>query len=256
MPKKKVFYIQCDECAICMDSLVNTGLMPCRHVVVCTRCSKLIVECPVCRSCIARRNFFNSAQLAKLKTPALAPKLGTTNLNSLQRFFTPTRATELLRIQRWVDMPFLMALACNGIALCFEYLQMDMPICMSLMQYYSVIMLCRTTYITPDVEVKRVVCTYIDVRFVVTDHDKSDSANNWLYEKTLLSTSFDICYSMVLFCLAFFQRSFWIAGFCALIGELVQNEMKLLALPPQARFHSRREIRRARWQEFWDALQK
>lgn len=42
--------LQCDQlCKICYGDQYNTALLPCGHVVACSKCAKLLNECPMCR---------------------------------------------------------------------------------------------------------------------------------------------------------------------------------------------------------------
>lgn len=43
-----------DCCAICMKEKRNVVFLPCRHCVTCTKCSKLVEECPICREKISQ----------------------------------------------------------------------------------------------------------------------------------------------------------------------------------------------------------
>ena len=49
--RKDDFFVQ-DCCGICMDRVPIVGYLPCRHVVACLQCQKLMglnAPCPVCR---------------------------------------------------------------------------------------------------------------------------------------------------------------------------------------------------------------
>lgn len=38
-----------DTCVVCYESERDALYMPCRHNLVCLRCSKQLKECPMCR---------------------------------------------------------------------------------------------------------------------------------------------------------------------------------------------------------------
>lgn len=44
-----------DACVVCFERKRNVLFMPCKHVRVCTRCSKSLLSCPVCRQPITSR---------------------------------------------------------------------------------------------------------------------------------------------------------------------------------------------------------
>jgi len=56
------------ECVICMTELKDTILLPCRHLVVCKKCSVEVAlrnkKCPVCRICITSVLNIKSCELA------------------------------------------------------------------------------------------------------------------------------------------------------------------------------------------------
>lgn len=43
-----------DQCKICMDAGIDCVLLECGHMVTCTKCSKQITDCPICRQHISR----------------------------------------------------------------------------------------------------------------------------------------------------------------------------------------------------------
>jgi hypothetical protein len=40
---------EADECVVCLDSRIDTAVIPCGHVCVCFECSGQIMDCPMCR---------------------------------------------------------------------------------------------------------------------------------------------------------------------------------------------------------------
>merc|ERR1712086_7590 len=44
-----------DICVVCFDSQIDTAMLPCGHIAVCSRCCSQLTECPICRKAIARR---------------------------------------------------------------------------------------------------------------------------------------------------------------------------------------------------------
>jgi hypothetical protein len=41
-----------NECVVCFDGSVNTVLVPCGHVALCTTCARKLTLCPICRASI------------------------------------------------------------------------------------------------------------------------------------------------------------------------------------------------------------
>lgn len=39
-------------CIICVENKRNTLLIPCKHVVLCADCSKLVDKCPICKEIV------------------------------------------------------------------------------------------------------------------------------------------------------------------------------------------------------------
>lgn len=50
MPTYRV--VEDNECVVCFDDAVNTALVPCGHIALCTKCAHKLTECPICRASI------------------------------------------------------------------------------------------------------------------------------------------------------------------------------------------------------------
>lgn len=52
---------EADLCKVCFDSVSNTILLPCGHIVCCMDCSRQLRECPICRQLITEAKLFYKA---------------------------------------------------------------------------------------------------------------------------------------------------------------------------------------------------
>lgn len=50
---KRMQLVSRDSCVICYENERDALYMPCRHNMVCLRCSKQMRECPICREPIS-----------------------------------------------------------------------------------------------------------------------------------------------------------------------------------------------------------